>query len=46
VKELAAKLDAPMQGVMTAECTIALCVQLLRALGVASPSNAITAFLN
>lgn len=34
-KELAAKIDGPMGPYMTAECTIALCIQLLRTLGVA-----------
>ena len=34
-KALAVQIDTVMAGVMTAECTVALCVQLLRTLGVA-----------
>ena len=39
VKHLAVEIDRALTGHMTAECTVALCIQLLRSIGVADPAN-------
>lgn len=38
-KELAVKIDGQMASYKTGECTIALCIQLLRTLGVEAPAD-------
>ena len=38
-KQLAEQIDHVMLGTRGAECTVALCIQLLRTLGVADPGD-------